>query len=226
MQAPQLAANIGAVARVMNNFGLQQLSVVAPRDGWPPAANAFAVAGKGAFILEQAKVFNSLIAAVADMHFVVAATVRPRGMFKEVLKPAAAGTNCWQHVNSEQKAAIVFGPENNGLANDEIALADAIVTIPNLNSSLNLAQAVAVMAYELMRDSQREIDVAAADVATKQERQRLNDALVQALTSKSYFKNEEHKELINRRLTSFLQKQKFSKNEISLIIGMIKRLVR
>ena len=143
---PQLGENIGKTARAMLNFGLTELRLVEPRDGWPNPSAGPAAAGADV-VLERAAVFPSLAAAVADCVQVYATTVRKRGVTKPVLTPEQAA----QAVRAEPgRSALVFGPERSGLETADVALARAIVTVP-INpefSSLNLAQAVILIAYE------------------------------------------------------------------------------
>ena len=143
---PQLGENIGKAARAMLNFGLTELRLVTPRDGWPNPSAGPAAAGAD-IVLEQAEVFESLADAVADCAHVYATTVRKRGVAKPVLTPEQAA----QAVQREPgRSAFVFGPERSGLETEDVALARAIVTVP-INpqfGSLNLAQAVILLAYE------------------------------------------------------------------------------
>lgn len=130
----------------MLNFGLTEMRLVAPRDGWPNPAAGPAAAGADA-VLEQARVFDTLAEAVADCAEVYATTVRKRGVSKPVVTPEQAAAQI--HAAPGQ-AAIVFGPERSGLETEEVALARTILTVP-INpefASLNLAQAVILCAYE------------------------------------------------------------------------------
>jgi tRNA/rRNA methyltransferase len=143
---PQLGENIGKAARAMLNFGLTEMRLVAPRDGWPNPSAGPAAAGADT-VLEQARVFDTLAEAVADCADVYATTVRKRGVSKPVVTPEVAAR---QIHAAPGKAAIVFGPERSGLETDEVALARSILTVP-INpafASLNLAQAVILIAYD------------------------------------------------------------------------------
>jgi len=143
---PQLGENIGKAARAMLNFGLTEMRLVAPRDGWPNPSAGPAASGADV-VLERAQVFDSVAAAVADCTQVYATTVRKRGVTKPVVTPEVAAREI--HASSG-RAAILFGPERSGLETDDVALARTIVTVP-INpefGSLNLAQAVILVAYE------------------------------------------------------------------------------
>lgn len=148
---PQMGENIGAAARSMQNFGLDDLRLVKPRDGWPnPRAEATA---SGALERMQVRVFDTLAEAIADLHFTFATTVRPRDMIKPVFTPESAAIEGKQRIKQEQNVGIVFGAERSGLDNDDISQCQAILSIPTNPdfSSLNLGQAVLLMAYEWMR---------------------------------------------------------------------------
>ncbi|MGL5837321.1 MAG: TrmH family RNA methyltransferase [Sphingorhabdus sp.] len=143
---PQLGENIGKAARAMLNFGLTELRLVAPRDGWPnPDAGP---AGAGAdVVLEKAQVYDTLAEAVADIAHIYATTVRKRGVTKPVLTPEAAASEI---ISAQGRSAILFGAERSGLETDDVAVARSIITVP-INpefGSLNLAQAVILCAYE------------------------------------------------------------------------------
>ena len=143
---PQLGENIGKAARAMLNFGLTELRLVTPRDGWPNPSAGPAASGADV-VLECARVFDSVAAAVADCAHVYATTVRKRGVTKPVVTPELAARAV--HADSG-RSAILFGPERSGLETDDVALARTIITVP-INpefGSLNLAQAVILVAYE------------------------------------------------------------------------------
>ncbi len=143
---PQLGENIGKAARAMLNFGLVELRLVAPRDGWPNPSAGPAASGADV-VLERAAVFDSVAEAVADCAHVYATTVRKRGVTKPVVTPEAAATAIH---TGPGRSAILFGPERSGLETDDVALARSIITVP-INpefGSLNLAQAVILVAYE------------------------------------------------------------------------------
>ena len=159
---PQLGENIGKAARAMLNFGLTDLRLVTPRDGWPNPDAGPSAAGAD-IVLEQAGVFPSLADAVADCAHIYATTVRKRGVTKPVVTPEQAA----RAIRAETgRSAIVFGPERSGLETDDVALARAILTVP-INpdfGSLNLAQAVIIAAYEWSKLADHG-DQGAADLA-------------------------------------------------------------
>ena len=146
---PQLGENIGMAARAMGNFALTRLRIVNPRDGWPNIAAQRAAAGADQ-ILEQAELFDTVEQAVADLTLLFATTARAHDQAKPVVGPGAAAREIVDHVAGGGGAGILFGRERYGLQNEEVALANRIITFP-VNpgfASLNLAQAVLLMGYE------------------------------------------------------------------------------
>ncbi|GAB4239218.1 MAG: RNA methyltransferase [Methyloligellaceae bacterium] len=149
---PQLGENIGTAARAMANFALHDLRLVAPRDGWPNADAVKAAAG-ATRVLEEARLFDTVEAAIGDLHFVCATTARPRDMIKPVMTPESAAAEVVSRSSAGQHCGFLFGAEKAGLTNDDIALADVIVSAP-VNpefASLNLAQSVLLVAYEWLK---------------------------------------------------------------------------
>lgn len=149
--------NIGMCARAMANFGLAELRLVKPRDGWPsdgtlPAGAAQAASG-AIHILERARLFADVAAAIGDLNHVYATTARERGQMKRVFTPAEAMPDTALRLAGGQRVGILFGRERTGLENDQISLADAILTFPvdPAFASLNLAQAVLLTGYEWRR---------------------------------------------------------------------------
>jgi len=152
---PQMGENIGAAARAMLNFGLTDLRLVAPRDGWPnPQAVAMA-SGAAGRVLDHARVFATLADALDGITTAYATTARGREMTKPVLTPAAAMAEARALSGQGSRVGLIFGPERAGLENEDVARATAIVTVPvNPNfPSLNLAQAVLLLGYEWARDA-------------------------------------------------------------------------
>ena len=152
----QLADNIGMVARAMANFGLDNLRLVAPRDGWPNE-KARAAASGADYIIDAASVFATIEESIGDLNFVCATTARQRDLAKPVLTPEQAAQQIRRRMEAGQSCGVLFGPERAGLETDEVAMADAIVMAP-VNpkfASLNLAQAALLLGYEWLRETQR-----------------------------------------------------------------------
>lgn len=146
---PQLGQNIGMAARAMANFGLGDLRIVAPREGWP---NEWAIkAASGAdWVLEDARLFDTVAEAAAGIHYLVATTARLRDMLKPVVTAEAAATAMRAKSAQGLRCGILFGPERSGLENDDVTLAQAVLRIPvdARFTSINLAQAVLLAGYE------------------------------------------------------------------------------
>lgn len=231
---PQLGENIGKAARAMLNFGLTELRLVTPRDGWPNPDAGPAAAGADV-VLAEAQVFGCLAEAVADCTTIYATTVRKRGVAKPVLTPEAAARAV--HA-SAGRSAFVFGAERSGLDTDDVALAHAIVTVP-INpkfASLNLAQAVILLAYEWSKHAPGEAEggVALASppevpldpVAPHAELEELIQHLVRDLDASGYFVPPERTEATLRTLRTALTKTGWSHNDIRMMHGIITSLGR
>ena len=154
LMAPQIPDNIGMAARAMGNFGLDDLRVIEPRDGWP-SEKARAVASGAATLIDGAGLYDNLTDAIGDLNWVCATTARQRDMRKPVLTPAQAAAELHRRTAAGQRCGILFGRERNGLQSDEIADCDAMVMIPVKAdfASLNLAQAVLLLGYEWLKTS-------------------------------------------------------------------------
>ena len=146
---PQMGENIGSAARAMLNFGLENMRVVAARDGWP-SQSAVATASGAGRVLDQARHFSSFHDAVGDCHFVFATTARGRDLTKPVYDPKKAMKIAFEKISDGQNVGIIFGPERAGLENTEVVRSNALITVPvNPNfSSINLAQTVLLLSYE------------------------------------------------------------------------------
>ena len=153
---PQLAENIGMTARAMANFGLAELRLVAPKNGWPKKGVRETASG-ATHVLDGATLYATAAEAVADLQYVVATTARERGQMKRVLGPEAATVELAMRATRGERSGILFGRERTGLDNDEVALADVILTFPvdPAFPSLNLAQGVLRAAYEYRRAAGR-----------------------------------------------------------------------
>ena len=227
---PQLPENIGMVARAMANFGLSELRLVNPREEFPNE-KAIATASKADHIINGAQVFDSLREAISDINFVFATTARERDGFKPVRSAVEAADAMRIRENSGQHTAILFGRERWGLNNEEISLADEIVTFP-VNpafASLNIAQAVLLMSYEWMKSGlERQTDTAfrnkEMEPAHKATLYGLFEQLEEALDVRGYFRPKERKEIMVENLRSVLTRAAFSEPEIRLLRGVVSSL--
>lgn len=223
---PQLGENIGMVARAMANFGLKELRLVDPREGWL-TDKTFAASASADAVLRAAPVYDTLEAALEDVSYVVATTARQRDNFKPVVGPARAIAACQNHESQGSRTAILFGREKSGLSNGEISRADVICTFP-VNAqfaSLNIAQSVLLMAYEWGRQELAEPDAtpfAAADMplAPKGVLISFLDWLEPALEQRGFFKPIEKKAVHLDSLRALFSRPGFTTQEISLLRGM------
>jgi tRNA/rRNA methyltransferase len=227
---PQMGENIGTTARAMLNFGLGRLRLVAPVCGWPNAKAVNAASG-ASVVLNDVEIFADTRAAVADLHRVYATTARPREMVKPVLTGEAAGRELRARLAAGARVGVLFGPERTGLENDDITLADAIVSIP-LNpgfASLNLAQAVLLVAYEFHRADDATPPVQLANdlaPATKADVDRLLAHLVALLEGTSFFRSADRRDKRIRELEMLLQRRELQEVEVQTLRGVIKALVQ
>lgn len=221
---PQLGENIGKAARAMLNFGLTELRLVAPRDGWPNPQAGPAASGAD-LVLEQAQVYDSVAEAVADCAHVYATTVRKRGVTKPVVTPEVAARAIH---GAAGRAAILFGPERSGLETDDVAVARTIVTVP-INpafGSLNLAQAVILVAYEwskgqaLASPPETQID----PPAPQQELDGMIAQLDALLEDAGYFFPPDRAPASRRTLRTMLTKAAWSSLEIRTMRGVLSSL--
>lgn len=226
---PQLGENIGMVARAMANFGLGDLRLIRPRDGWPNPAAGPAAAGAD-WILEGARLYESIADAVADRYRVFATTVRPRGMMKETVTPHHAARLIHALAQNNHGAAILFGPERSGLETEEVAMADAILTIPvePAFGSLNLAQAALVCAYEwrLMRDETPDTVLGGdhGGPARRDALEGLIEHLTDELKRRNYFRPDHREPVMRQTLRSMLQRPGYSEQEVRTLRGVIRYL--
>ncbi|WP_298283542.1 RNA methyltransferase [Acidocella sp.] len=227
---PQLAENIGAVARAMGNGGLFHLRLVAPRDGWPQQ-RAY-ITGSGAHrILDQATVHETVEAATADLHRVFATCPRPRHIIKPVHTARGGAAEIAEAETRGLRTGVLFGPERTGLDNDDIACADALIRY-DLNPdfmSLNLAQAVMVFGYEwwLARTNQQppcELQVNETRIATKGELDNFMHHLVRAADECGFLRNEQKRPGMVRNLRHFFTRGEVTKQELMTLHGIISEL--
>ncbi|RZK02208.1 MAG: RNA methyltransferase [Novosphingobium sp.] len=223
---PQLGENIGKAARAMLNFGLAEMRLVAPRDGWPNPSAGPAAAGAD-IVLEKAKVFETLAEAVSDCAHVYATTVRKRGVTKPVLTPEEAARDIHGAVG---RSAFVFGPERSGLETEDVALARAIVTVP-INpefGSLNLAQAVILCAYEWSKHASLEQPTVEEILppAPQDELEGLIGHFEALLEPREYFFPESRAASSRRTLRNLLTKPGWNHLEVRTLRGVLSQLER
>jgi tRNA/rRNA methyltransferase len=229
---PQMGENIGAAARAMLNFGLEEMRVVAPRDGWPNP-KAVAMASGAGRLLERAGLFGDLPAALADCTRVYATTARGRDLTKPVLTPEAAMVEARAHINAGGRVAVLFGPERAGLENDDLALASAVISVPVNPAfpSLNLAQCVLLTGYEWARAQGIGVPgalaaMAAPDMATGIEVARLGDHFEEKLTAAGYFFPDDKAPVMKRTLRSMLARLDLTRADVQTLHGILRQMAR
>ena len=222
---PQLGQNIGKAARAMLNFGLTEMRLVAPRDGWPNPEAGPAASGAD-IVLERAQVFATTQNAIADCNQVFASTVRRRDLVMPVVGPSDMAD---QIARKNERTAILFGPERSGLETEDVALANAIVTVP-INpefGSLNLAQAVILLSYEWSKRSElaqptlNELEPPAPHA----ELEGLIAQINAELDTKGYFHPPSRTEATKNTLRTILTKTRWSSREVKAIRGVVRALV-
>jgi tRNA/rRNA methyltransferase len=238
---PQLADNIGMVARAMANFGLAELRLVAPRDGWPNEKARIAASGANA-IVDAARAFASLKEGVAGLNWVCATTARQRDLAKPVLTPEQAVAEMRRRIAAGERCGMLFGPERNGLETEEVAGADAVVMAsvnPNF-ASLNLAQAVLLASYEWMKQAgggtlgrvttyeqplQPGLRTRGSPPATREELIGFFEHLEAELDACGYFSSPQKRPSMVRNMRAMFTRMGATQQEIRTLRGIVKALV-
>ncbi len=229
MVEPQLGENIGAAARAMLNFGLKDLIIVNPRDGWPNE-KATAMASGAAFILEEARIVQTTAEAVGDCNAIFAMTARPRECLLPAYAPREAAMLMKSKIAAGERCAVMLGPERTGLSNEDIASATAIVSIA-VNpafASLNVAQAAVVMAYEWALAAgfaPPPADLDAAPRASLADFDGLMAQLFDSLDAARYFYPPERRDMLERKIRTAFARADLTEGEVRTLRGVIKALV-
>jgi TrmH family RNA methyltransferase len=226
---PQLADNIGSVARAMANGGLFHLRLVAPRDGWPQE-RAWRMASGADRILDELTLHETVAGAVADLHHVYATCPRPRHIVKPVLTARGAAAELREVCGRGLRAGLLFGPERAGLDRDDMAQTDALIRYP-LNPafmSLNLAQAVMVMAYEWWSAADatppRALMTNETHVATKAELENFLTHLVDQLDACGFLRNKPKRPGMVQNIRHFFQRGEVTEQELRTLHGVVTEL--
>lgn len=224
---PQMGENIGAAARAMLNFGLEDMALVAPRDGWPnPQAVAMASGAGG--VLDRARLAGSVAEAAGDCDYLFATTARPREMVKPVHDPESAMAEARRLIGQGRRVGVLFGPERAGLENDDVARANAVVTVP-VNPdfpSLNLAQCVLLMGYEWRRGAVERTRPEAPDIAPAGEVDRLATHWEERLEAAGFFFPPEKAPHMKRSFRNFWSRMPVTRADVQLLHGALRQLVR
>ncbi len=228
---PQMGENIGAAARAMWNFGLDRMTVVAPRDGWPNS-RAVAMASGAGRLLDEARLVPDLAAAVAEDSFVMATTARVRGLTKPVFSPEEAMREAATRLARGERVSVLFGPERAGLENDDIARANAIINVP-VNPefpSLNLAQCVLLCGYEWRRASTevvaQRVDMAGTDWANQAEIEALSAHYEDRLGQAGFFFPEEKAPGMKINLRNMWSRMALTRADVQMLHGVLRQMVR
>lgn len=225
---PQLGENVGTAARAMLNFGLTDMRLAGPAFGWPNGKAVVAASG-ATDVLNGLEVYPDLRAATADLHHLFATSARPREFTKPVLTPEAAAAEARRLTASGHRVAFVFGPERTGLTNDELLLADAIVTIPTNPdfASLNLAQAVLLCSYAwLNAEAVPPVDPGdRREPATKAEVAGLIEHLVRELDQVDFFRSADRRMSMVGAISLLFERRQLARAEVHLLRGIVKDLV-
>ena len=231
---PQLAVNIGMCARAMANFGLDDLRLVNPREGWPRSDDyrevAYSAAAGATDLLDAAQVFPSVETAVGDLRAVYATTARERGQMKAVLTPSVAMDAIVAAAG--EKRGILFGPERTGLTNDEVALAGSIITFPSspTYASLNLSQAVLVCGYEWFKAAHGDqpppptIPRAMSPPAQREMLLAFFDYLEAKLDENGFFRPMTKKPGMQRNLRNIFHRMELTQQDVRTLWGAVVRL--
>jgi tRNA/rRNA methyltransferase len=227
---PQLAENIGMCARAMLNFGLTEMRLVAPRDGWPKKGARQAASGAAA-VLDGARLFDTVEAAIADLNTVYATTARERGQVKPVLAADEAAREVRRLGGEGASVGVLFGPERMGLSNDDVVLADAIISFP-VNpdfSSINLAQSVLIVGYEWWKlVSGGEAPIAptrTSPPATREHVLAFFAYLERELDAAEFFTPVEKRPVMLRNLRNIWHRLTMSEQDVQTLRGVIAALV-
>ena len=228
---PQMGENIGAAARAMWNFGLDRMRVVDPRDGWPNQ-KAVAMASGAGRLLDEAQLHDNLADAIADRTFVFATTARSRDLAKPVYSPEEAMAETVRRMAAGERVAVLFGPERAGLENDDIAKANAIISVP-VNPefpSLNLAQCVLLTGYEWRRATTEvtpvEVEMAGTEMASQLEVEKLAEHYEERLDTAGFYFPETKAEGMKRTMRNMWSRMPMTRADVQLFHGVLRQMVR
>ena len=222
---PQMAENIGSVARAIKNFNISKLRIINPRCEWPnQKALATSVGAKD--ILKSSKIFNSLEKSIADLDIVFASTSRIRKVNKRIISIV----DLKKKINKEKNIGIIFGPEASGLSNDEIKCADYLVKIPTNNkfSSLNLSHSAIIFCFELFKlfNNKKETfkSTYKSSFATKSEINKFLNFIIENLDKKGFLQPKHKRNSMIRNINNIFHRINLSEQEIRILLGIFSTL--
>jgi len=228
---PQMGENIGAAARAMWNFGLDRMRIVAPRDGWPNP-KAVAMSSGAGRLLDEAQLCPDVPDALADCSFVFATTARPRDLTKPVFSPEAAMKLAAEKIAAGEKVAVMFGPERAGLENEDVAKANALISVPvnPAYGSLNLGQCVLLTAYEWQRQvgeiEHEVVEMGKSNWATGVEIEKLSDHYEDRLQQAGFFFPLDKAPSMKVNLRNLWSRMQLTNADVQMLHGVMRQMVR
>lgn len=226
---PQLGENIGTAARAMLNFGLTTLRLVRPRDGWPNRRAVAAASGADA-VIDGAELFDSTAAAIADLNSVYATSARRRNMLKPVMTPAHAARAMHAAAGRGARIGVLFGPERSGLDNDDVSLAEALISVPlnPAHASLNIAQAVLLVGYEWFRAGGEgpgeRMEPGGTVAAPRADLLRFFEHLESELDAGGFLRPPEKRPVMVRNIRNMFQRAGLTEREVRTLRGIVAAL--
>lgn len=231
LNQPQMGENIGAAARAMMNFNIGELRLVAPRDGWPNE-KAIAMAAGAFDVMPPVQVFQTLDDAIADLHFTLATTARPRDMVKSVYTPSGAATEIHSRQSNGQDIGLIFGAERSGLSNEDISHMNGIITIPTNPDfpALNLGQSVLLMAYEISKhmssSPNQTLHTGESPPAKIEETSKFITRLETELeSSEQFFRSPELMPTMKRNIRNIFLRDDLTQQEVRTLHGILSALI-
>ena len=230
LSRPQLGENIGAAARIMHNFGLENLRLISPRDGWPNK-KATTVSSGGGRIIDNAIVFNDINDAVSDLNYIFSTTIRTRKYSKEIYDPEKGMKYVKKLLEKGNSVGIIFGSERAGLEKHEISSSNAIISIPVSENfkSINLSHAVAIISYEWFKNSldnnfEKIKNNKKLEYVKKIDIEKFILKLKSQLKKNGYFWPEQRVDSLNLNIDNLFNNLKLTKSNLKTLFGIIKAL--
>lgn len=226
---PQLGENIGAAARAMWNFGLDQMRIVDPRDGWPNS-RAIALASGASRVLDRMKLTETVPAALEDLEYVYATTARPRELTRSIFTPEGAMRDAYERIRAGQKVGVMFGPERTGLETEDVVRAQATISVPAnpAFASLNLAQCVLLTGYEWRRQAselEHEVfETQRGEIASRVMVDRMIEHLEDELEGAHFFFPEEKARSIRQNIRNLFSRAPLTDQDVRTMRGVIRAL--
>ncbi len=226
---PQLGENIGSAARAMWNFGLDQMRIVDPRDGWPNP-RAIALSSGASRVLDRMKLTETVPGALEDLEYVYATTARPRELTRTIFTPEGAMRDAYERIRAGQKVGVMFGPERTGLETEDVVRAQATISVPAnpAFASLNLAQCVLLTGYEWRRQASElehaVFETQRGEIATRVMVDRMIEHLEDELEGANFFYPEEKSRSIRQNIRNLFSRAPLTDQDVRTMRGVIRAL--